>query len=106
MTVPPEYKLSGVVEKAVLKQAVANILPAEILERPKSGMMVPVHLGFKKFWQRQARDLLLSKKAAIAPYFERDSIVQWLDYQGDTWGRYGAKLWLLASLEIWLQNNK
>lgn len=106
MTVPPEYKLSGVVEKAVLKQAVANLLPAEILDRPKSGMMVPVQLGFKKFWQREARGLLLSKKATIAPYFERDPIEQWLDYQGDTWGRYGAKLWLLASLEIWLQNNK
>ncbi|NJK73484.1 MAG: asparagine synthase [Microcoleus sp. SU_5_6] len=106
MTVPPEYKLSGVVEKAVLKQAVADILPAAILERSKSGMMVPVQLGFKKYWQREAKSLLLSKKAAIAPYFQREPIDRWLNYQGDTWGRYGVKLWLLVSLEIWLQNNK
>ncbi|MGB3266629.1 MAG: asparagine synthase-related protein [Microcoleus sp.] len=106
MTIPPEYKLSGVVEKAVLKQAVANLLPAQILDRPKSGMMVPVQLGFKKFWQREARGLLLSKKAAIAPYFNQSLIGKWLDYEGDTWGRYGVKLWLLASLEIWLQGNK
>jgi asparagine synthase (glutamine-hydrolysing) len=106
MTIPPEYKLSGVVEKAVLKQAVANLLPAQILDRPKSGMLVPVQLGFKQFWQREARALLLSKKAAIAPYFNQSAIAQWLDYEGDTWGRYGVKLWLLVSLEIWLQGNK
>ncbi|WP_293146373.1 MULTISPECIES: asparagine synthase-related protein [unclassified Microcoleus] len=106
MTIPPEYKLSGVVEKAVLKQAVADLLPAQILDRPKSGMLVPVQLGFKKFWQREAKGLLLSKKAAIAPYFNQSLIGQWLDYEGDTWGRYGVKLWLLVSLELWLQGNK
>lgn len=49
MTIPPEYKLSGVQEKAVLKQAVANLLPTAIIDRPKSGMMVPVQLGFRKY---------------------------------------------------------
>ncbi|MBD0395486.1 MAG: hypothetical protein ICV52_16985, partial [Microcoleus sp. C1-bin4] len=49
---------------------------------------------------------LLSKKAAIAPYFNQSLIGQWLDYEGDTWGRYGVKLWLLVSLEIGLQGNK
>ena len=42
MQIPPQYKLAGAQEKAVLKQAVADILPREIIERPKSGMMVPV----------------------------------------------------------------
>jgi asparagine synthase (glutamine-hydrolysing) len=103
MTIPPEYKLSGVQEKAVLKQAVANLLPATILQRPKSGMMVPVQRGFREHWNRQARSLLLSRHAAIAPYLNQTLIRNWLDYTGDTWGRYGVKLWLLASLEYWLQ---
>ncbi len=106
MQIPPEYKLSGVEEKAVLKQAVADILPDAIINRPKSGMMVPVQLGFRSFWQREARGLLLSRKAAIAPYLNQSLIRNWLDYRGDTWGRYGVKLWLLVSLEIWLQVNK
>ncbi|MGL5035835.1 MAG: asparagine synthetase B family protein, partial [Microcystaceae cyanobacterium] len=33
MQIPPEYKLSGVVEKAVLKQAIADLLPTQILHR-------------------------------------------------------------------------
>ena len=105
MKIPPKYKLSGVEEKAVLKQAVSDILPEIIINRPKSGMMVPVQLGFKKYWTREARHLLLNKKAAISPYINQSIIRDWLDYRGDIWGRYGVKLWLLVSLEIWLQVN-
>ncbi|QSJ17800.1 7-cyano-7-deazaguanine synthase [Nostoc sp. UHCC 0702] len=106
MKIPPEYKLSGVEEKAVLKQAIADILPDAIIHRPKSGMMVPVQLGFRKYWQQQARDLLLNRHAAIAPYLNQLPIRNWLNYQGDTWSRYGVKLWLLVSLEMWLQVNR
>lgn len=105
MQIPPAFKLSGVQEKAVLKAAVADLLPESIVYRPKSGMMVPVQLGFRKYWQKQARRLLLSRKAAIAPYLNQALIRQWLDYRGDTWRRYGVKLWLLTSLELWLQVN-
>jgi asparagine synthase (glutamine-hydrolysing) len=105
MAIPPEYKLSGVQEKAVLKRAVADLLPASIIDRPKSGMMVPVQLGFRKYWQRQARSLLLDRRAKIAPYINQAVVKEWLDFRGDVWNRYGAKLWLLVSLEMWLQIN-
>jgi asparagine synthase (glutamine-hydrolysing) len=105
MAIPPEYKLSGVQEKAVLKQAVRDLLPATIIDRPKSGMMVPVQLGFRKYWHRQAKSLLLDRRALITPYINQDLIREWLSFQGDVWGRYGVKLWLLVSLELWLQAN-
>ncbi len=105
MTIPPEYKLSGVKEKAVLKQAVADLLPTSIIDRPKSGMMVPVQLGFRKYWHRQARAILLNRRALIAPYINQNLIKEWLSFRGDVWGRYGVKLWLLVSLELWLQAN-
>ncbi|MDX2242300.1 MAG: asparagine synthase-related protein [Leptolyngbyaceae cyanobacterium bins.302] len=106
MQIPPEYKLSGTQEKAVLKQAVADLLPDAIIHRPKSGMMVPVQLGFREHWQRQAKALLLSRKAEIAPYLNQALIRDWLNYRGDTWNRYGVKLWLLVSLEYWLQSHR
>lgn len=103
MQIPPQYKLAGAQEKAVLKQAVLDILPKEIIQRPKSGMMVPVQYWFKNIWQRRAKSLLLDKNAEIAPYLNQDLIRQWLNYQGDAWQRYGVKLWLLVSLEVGLQ---
>lgn len=103
LTIPPEYKLSGATEKAVLKAAVQDILPEVILQRPKSGMMVPVQYWFRQLWPKQARALLLSKQARIRPYLNQELIRDWLEYRGDTWSRYGVKLWLLVSLELWLQ---
>jgi asparagine synthase (glutamine-hydrolysing) len=105
LQIPPEYKLLGADEKAVLKQAVADLLPEAILKRPKSGMMVPVQKWFREIWRLQGRALLLDKKAAIASYFNQSLIRDWLNYRGDAWSRYGVKLWLLVSLEIWLQVN-
>jgi asparagine synthase (glutamine-hydrolysing) len=49
---------------------------------------------------------LLNKKAAIAPYLNQALIREWLDYRGQVWHRYGVLLWLLVSLEIWLQVNQ
>jgi asparagine synthase (glutamine-hydrolysing) len=43
---PPQLKLRGTVEKYLLKEAVRDLLPEAILERPKSGMLVPVQVGF------------------------------------------------------------
>ncbi len=106
MQIPPEFKLSGAVEKAVLRQAVADLLPEVILTRPKSGMMVPVQLWFREQWQKQAKALLLHPQAAIADYLNQSLIKEWLAYRGDPWSRYGVKLWLLVSLEIWLQVNR
>jgi asparagine synthase (glutamine-hydrolysing) len=106
MQVPPTYKLSGTIEKAVLKQAAAGLLPSSIIHRPKSGMMVPVQMGFRDYWNRQAKGLLLNRQAKIAPYLNDAPIRDWLKYQGDPWGRYGVKLWLLSSLEYWLQANR
>ncbi len=106
LTIPPEYKLSGATEKAVLKAAVRDALPEAILARPKSGMMVPVQYWFRKLWQKEARALLLNRQARIREFLQMDLVEDWLNYRNDTWGRYGVKLWLLVSLELWLQINK
>ncbi|MCS6781616.1 MAG: asparagine synthetase B family protein [Gloeomargarita sp. SKYBB_i_bin120] len=106
LRIPVGCKVAGAEEKAVLKRAMQSLLPPEIIHRPKSGMMVPVQLGFQKYWNRQARDLLLGKHAAISAYLQPHLIQSWLDYQGDPWRRYGVKLWLLASLELWLQQHR
>ena len=101
-----KYEQKLKVKESAKRQRETQIQLKEIRLRPKSGMMVPVQLGFRKYWQKQARKLLLNKNGEIANYINQDIIRNWLDFQGDTWGRYGVKLWLLVSLEIWLQVNK
>lgn len=105
LTIPPHHKLKGALEKAVLKEAVKDILPERILTRPKSGMMVPVQLWFRTQWNAQAKDLLLSRSTRLTRYLEKDVIKEWCNYTGDVWGRYGVKLWLVCALELWLRVN-
>ena len=100
---PPGHKLQGTIEKAVLKAAVADLLPATIIDRPKAGMRVPVQSWFRGPIKREGTKRLLSRRAHIAPYLERDVIKRWSKYEGDPSGKYGRKLWLLLSLERWME---
>jgi asparagine synthase (glutamine-hydrolysing) len=101
--IPPQLKLRGAVEKYLLKQAVADLLPPEILERPKSGMLVPVEGWFRGPLAAAARERLLD---GLAPrgLFDR----AWLErlVAGKLGGlrpRHGVKIWLLVTLEAWLR---
>lgn len=98
----PEHKLAGTNEKAVLKAAVADLLPPAVIERPKAGMRVPVQTWFRGPLRREGARRLLSRRARIGPYLDRSTIKAWTRYDGDPRGRYGRKLWLLLSLEHWL----
>jgi asparagine synthase (glutamine-hydrolysing) len=101
--IPPEYKLSAAEEKAVLKRAVADLLPESILTRPKSGMLVPVQSWFRKDLRRYAASRLLSRGSRIKPYLNQKLLRQWLSYEGNLWPRHGVKLWLALTLEEWLR---
>jgi asparagine synthase (glutamine-hydrolysing) len=101
---PASLKLRGAVEKHILKQAVADLVPPEILQRPKSGMRVPVE-GWVQQGQffRFARERILD---GLSPYgVFRRSYVEALVHRDPRRRprRAGAKIWLLLSLEAWLR---
>jgi asparagine synthase (glutamine-hydrolysing) len=104
--IPPQWKLRGAVEKYLLKAAVRDLLPPAIVDRPKSGMLVPVEGWFAPRGgplHGHARERLLDGLAAWdlvrRPWLER--LVG-----GRLPGlrpRHGAKTWLLLTLEAWLR---
>jgi asparagine synthase (glutamine-hydrolysing) len=100
--IPPQLKLKGAVEKYLLKEAVRDLLPAAIVDRPKSGMLVPVEAWFQGPLLPEARRRLLH---GLAPWgiVERDYLEKLLEGRlGGLRPRRGAKLWLLLTLESWL----
>lgn len=101
--IPPRLKLKGSVEKYVLKQAVADILPRAILDRPKSGMLVPVEGWFKGPLLPLATERLLDSLATMVP-LQRSYLEALLG--GRLPGlrpRRGIKIWQLVTLEAWLR---
>jgi asparagine synthase (glutamine-hydrolysing) len=100
---PPQLKLKGSVEKYLLKRAVEDVLPREIIERPKSGMLVPVEGWFQGPLLPQARERLLDGLQRWE-LFDRAWLERLLSGKlGGLRPRHGVKIWLLITLEAWLR---
>ena len=103
-SLPAALKLKGSVEKYVLKQAVRDCVPAVIIDRPKSGMLVPVHYWFNRELRQFAKDMLLSRTAKTRKLIERTALQDLIAFKGGgIRPYYGDRLWLLLSLELWMQ---
>jgi asparagine synthase (glutamine-hydrolysing) len=102
--IPARLKLKGSTEKYLLKRAVADLLPSEIVDRPKSGMLVPIEHWFRGPLAGDARERLLDGLAGrglIRRRYLEDLLGGRL---GGVRPRYGAKVWLLVALEAWLRS--
>ncbi|MFD3485549.1 asparagine synthetase B family protein [Streptomyces sp. NPDC058665] len=102
--VPPRLKLAGTSEKWILKEAVRDLLPPTIVDRPKSGMRVPVQQWLEGPLRELGHDLLLGRSARARGLFREDTIRSWLRREGTLLPRQGGKLWLVLTLELWLRS--
>ncbi len=103
--IPPRFKLRGSIEKYLLKEAVRDLLPETIINRPKSGMLVPVEGWFRGPLLPHARERLLDGLATTG-LVRRDYLERLLAGRlGGLRPRHGAKIWLLLTLESWLRSN-
>jgi len=101
--IPARLKLRGSTEKYLLKRSVEDLLPSGIVERPKSGMLVPIEQWFRGPLAGVARSRLLDGLAGrglIRRRYLEDLLAGRL---GGLRPRYGAKIWLLVALEAWLR---
>lgn len=102
---PARLKLHRGVEKVILKRAYESELPAEIINRPKSGMRVPVHYWFRSEMRRFAHRMLNPRAVRQVGLFNPQRIKQLLSYDIEEGrGRYGLRLWMLITLELWRRN--
>jgi asparagine synthase (glutamine-hydrolysing) len=100
--IPPRLKLAGAREKLVLKEAVRDLLPPTIVDRPKSGMQVPVQLWLRGPLRDLTRDALLGRAARTRGIVRGDTVESWLQGRGSLLPRQGGKVWLVLTLELWL----
>lgn len=102
--VPPRLKLAGTTEKWILREAVRDLLPATIVDRPKSGMRVPVQQWLRGPLHELSHDLLFGRSARARGLLRPDTIRSWLRGEGALLPRQGGKLWLVLTLELWLRS--
>jgi asparagine synthase (glutamine-hydrolysing) len=100
-TIPFELKVRGRIKKYILKQALAGLLPDQILHRPKMGFGVPIDHWLRHELKDMAYDTLLSSRAAGRGYFRPDTIRRMLDDHAAERCSWDALLWALLMLELW-----
>ncbi|WP_163830666.1 asparagine synthetase B family protein [Spartinivicinus ruber] len=99
---PGNQKISHGDEKLVMKRAYQSLLPEAVINRPKSGMRVPVQFWCQGEMKRYIKHIFSKKEVTQAGIFNYERLKQLINYDtGEHNGRFGIKLWMLLSFEIW-----
>jgi asparagine synthase (glutamine-hydrolysing) len=99
--IPGRLKLRGWQTKAVLRAALRDLVPREILERRKMGFPVPIGRWLRgPFWPL-VEELVLGPRAQARGLFEPSAVRRLAEEHRAGAAEHGARLWLLANLEIW-----
>jgi asparagine synthase (glutamine-hydrolysing) len=97
---PERLKLRGRTTKFILREAMKDILPAEILTRGKMGFPVPIGAWFRGQYRGIVDELVLSPRALARGLFE-PSAIRSLVARHASGEDHSERLWSLVNLEIW-----
>ncbi|MCV7317665.1 N-acetylglutaminylglutamine amidotransferase [Mycolicibacterium confluentis] len=104
-TCPPELKIAHD-GKGVLKQAARQVVPAEVIDRPKGYFPVPALTHLEGPYLDMVRDALYAPAAKERGLFAPEAVDRLLtDPNGRLTPLRGNELWQIALLELWLQRH-
>jgi asparagine synthase (glutamine-hydrolysing) len=98
---PGRYKLRGFQTKAVLREALKDLIPREILTRKKMGFPVPLGRWFRDAYYPLMQDLVAGPRAMDRGLFDMGYVQKLVsEHRLGTWD-HSERLWMLMNLEIW-----
>jgi asparagine synthase (glutamine-hydrolysing) len=100
-SLPSHMKLRGRVKKYIFKRAVRDLLPPEIVDRPKMGFGVPLDHWFRRELRDMAYDLLTGPRARARGYFRPETVERLLGEHVQGGRSWHYQLWNLLMLELW-----
>jgi asparagine synthase (glutamine-hydrolysing) len=102
---PPETKARHLSRKRVLKAAVADLLPAEILGRRKHGFGVPLDRWFRRDLAAYV-DTILGPQARVRKYVTSAPLDAMLAEHRAGTASHGHFLWTMLTLEVFLRRQQ
>jgi len=92
--------------KGLLREAFADLLPAEILRRPKRGFAVPLPLWFRTSWRPYLEETLLAPSSRIGAWLDPEKVRGVAaEHLAGTRDR-SQELWALLTFELWLRGRE
>ena len=100
---PKQYKMAGLETKVVLRRLMRDVLPAEILSRPKIGFDIPVHEWFRGVLRPLLQDTLRESALAESGLFHWPAIERLIEEHVQRKANWGYHLWGLLTLVLWMR---
>jgi asparagine synthase (glutamine-hydrolysing) len=99
----PRLKARGFSLKRVLKTAVADLVPAEIISRPKRGFGVPLDRWFRQDLRSYLRSTIGATDARIKRHLVPEAVDRLLAEHDAGVRNHGQAIWTLLTLEVFLR---
>ena len=100
---PSRFKVKGRTSKYILKKAVADLIPAGNMHRPKQGFAVPVGPWFRGELKDFLADHILDARCRSRGLFKPAAVQRLFDDHQRGAGDYAHQLWTLLMLELWFR---
>ncbi len=98
---PASLKMVGKETKRLLKLAVQDLVPPEILNRPKQGFGVPIHAWINRQLRERMHEILTDSRTRRRGYLNPEYIDLLLDEHERGRRDHSTALWALLMLELW-----
>lgn len=104
--VPPDLKLKGnfrPTTKHILRQAMRDILPREVLHQPKAGFAAPVDYWLAHDLKEMVDDLLAPAQIRKRGLFRPEVVRRFVDEHRTGRQDWSMQLWQFLTLELWMK---
>jgi asparagine synthase (glutamine-hydrolysing) len=98
---PERMKLRGTTTKWILREAMRDRLPAEILSRKKMGFPVPVGAWFRGPYRQLLDEHVLGERALARGLFDPSAVRSLVERHCTGGENHSERLWALVTLEMW-----
>jgi asparagine synthase (glutamine-hydrolysing) len=99
--IPSKYDTDGLAGKSILKAAVEDLLPREIIYRQKMGFPTPWAYWLAGEQLDQLESMLLEPRTMDRRYFRPDAVKKLFAEHRAGVRDHGNRIWRLLNLEIW-----
>ena len=100
-SIPVDYKLRGRKGKYILKQAVKDLLPREILSRPKKGFGIPIAEWLKGRLNPLLHDMLAPNRLRDQGLFNSDYVQRLISEHESNKASHHKEVWTLLVFQLW-----
>ena len=103
LSLPPRFKIRGLSLKRVLKEAMRDLLPADLLHRRKHGFGVPLDRWLRTDLRTYAEGMLSSQHTRIGELVHAGAVRSLVAGHMSGQANHGHGIWTLLTLEVFLR---